>query len=219
MDRAVLSQRITDILRELTRITNTFYALNMADIQRYPENFETLSVDAALRCEQVTCRARHLIYTVGNKPRREYLLAAADAQGIGVHLQDEIVEITLPRLLYQRDKWRNTEFLLEPFTAAMTKFAEENAMPRYECCAVCFTHVYQEGTAMCMVRDPDSMELKRYLDVIASFLLLDDNGLLCDLHSTAELGDGNYTRVTVMERRRFPGWLNERLPYSKLVCD
>ena len=43
MDRAVLSQRITSILSDLNRLTNTLYALNMTDIQRYPENYEVLS--------------------------------------------------------------------------------------------------------------------------------------------------------------------------------
>ena len=61
MDRAVLSQRITSILSDLNRLTNTLYALNMTDIQRYPENYEVLSTDAALRAEKITCRLRHLI--------------------------------------------------------------------------------------------------------------------------------------------------------------
>ena len=213
MDRIVLSQRITGILEDMKRIENTLYALNMADIQRYPENFKTLSVDAALRCEQVSCKARHLIYAAAVMPKQEYLLMAADAQGIEVQVQDDIVEITLPRLLYKRDKWKSTEFLLDPFIAAMARYAEQYALPRFYRCTVCFTHVYTDGTPMRLVRDPDSMELKRYLDVVSSFLLLDDNGLLCDVHSTAELGSGDYTRITVMERRRFPGWLNERLSF------
>ena len=213
MDRAILSQRIASMLRDMKRIENTLYALNMADIQRYPENFETLAMDAALRCEQLACRARHLIYAACHKPKEEYLRLAAGAQGVNIQMQDEIVEIKLPSLLYKRDKWKSMEFLLDPFTAAMEKWVEENAAPKFTQCTVCFTHVYRSDTPVRMVRDPDSMEVKRYLDVVASFLLLDDNGLLCDIHTTAELGDGNYTRVTVMERRRFPGWLNERIYY------
>ena len=213
MDRTILSQRITSMLRDVKRIENTFYALNMADIQRYPENFETLAMDAALRCEQLACRARHLIYAACNKPKEEYLCVAAAAQGVEIQMQDEIVEIKLPSLLYKRDKWRSMEFLLEPFSATLERWTEENAAPKFEQCTVCFTHVYRRDTQVRMIRDPDNMEVKRYLDVVASFLLLDDNGLLCDIHTTAELGDGNYTRVTVMERRRFPGWLNERIYY------
>ena len=34
MDRAILSQRITSIISDLNRLTNTLYSLNMTDIQR-----------------------------------------------------------------------------------------------------------------------------------------------------------------------------------------
>ena len=216
MDRTVLSQKIASMLRDVKRIENTFYALNMTGIQRYPDNFETLALDAALRCEHLSCQARHLIYAACNKPKEEYLRMAAGAQGVDIQMQDEIVEIKLPSLLYKRDKWKSMEFLLDPFTAALERWTEENAAPKFEQCTVCFTHVYRSDTPVRMIRDPDSMEVKRYLDVVASFLLLDDNGLLCDIHTTAELGNDNYTRVTVMERRRFPGWLNERIYYPEM---
>lgn len=60
MDRATLSKRITSILSDLTRLTNALYALNTTDIQRYPENYEVLSTDAALRAERIACRLRHM---------------------------------------------------------------------------------------------------------------------------------------------------------------
>ena len=63
MNRVIISQRITSILGELSRLTSTLYAMNMADIQKYPENYEVLSTDAALRAEQIACRLRHLIYS------------------------------------------------------------------------------------------------------------------------------------------------------------
>lgn len=53
MDRIALSQRITSILSDMERLTNTLYAMNIADIQRYPENYELLSTDAALRAETI----------------------------------------------------------------------------------------------------------------------------------------------------------------------
>ena len=77
MDRAVLSQRITSILSDLNRLTNTLYALNMTDIQRYPENYEVLSTDAALRAEKITCRLRHLIYSTTNIKKAKASLQTA----------------------------------------------------------------------------------------------------------------------------------------------
>ena len=62
MDRAILSTRNTSILSDISRLNSALYALNTTDIQRYPENYEVLSTDAALRAERVACRLRHIIY-------------------------------------------------------------------------------------------------------------------------------------------------------------
>ena len=56
MDRTILSKRISSILAEITRLTNALNAMNTANIQRYPDNYEVLSTDAALRAERITCR-------------------------------------------------------------------------------------------------------------------------------------------------------------------
>ena len=69
MNRAILSQRITSILADLNRLTNALYAINTTDIQRYPDNYEVLSTDAALRAENIACRLRHLIYSTTTRTR------------------------------------------------------------------------------------------------------------------------------------------------------
>ena len=51
MERKHLSQQIGQILDDLSRLTNTLYAMGTSDIQRYPDNYEVLSTDAALRAD------------------------------------------------------------------------------------------------------------------------------------------------------------------------
>ena len=63
MDRKLISHRIGSILDDISRLSNALYALDTTDIQRYPDNYETLSIDAALRAERIACRLRHLIYS------------------------------------------------------------------------------------------------------------------------------------------------------------
>ena len=55
MERKHLSQQIGQILDDLARLSNTLYAMGTADIQRYPDNYEVLSTDAALRAEKIAC--------------------------------------------------------------------------------------------------------------------------------------------------------------------
>ena len=219
MNRAILSQRITSILSDLNRLTNALYAMNTTDIQRYPDNYEVLSTDAALRAENIACRLRHLIYSTTSLPKEEYLISASMTQGVKVQYEDGILEVTLPCLLPKRKQRHSTEFLLDPFTAAMTQYAKEHPMPRLQHCVVCFSHVYCQDLPKRRVRDYDNLELKQFLDVAASFILTDDSGLLCDAYNTTELGETDCTRISIMDSSRFPEWLAERQAALQSITD
>ena len=210
MDKAILSKRISSILAEITRLTNALNAMNTANIQRYPDNYEVLSTDAALRAERITCRLRHLIYSTTDIKKEEYLTSAAVMQGIDIQRRGEVLEITLPCLLPKRKQKQNTEYLLDPFTAALSQYAKTNPMPRLQHCVICFSHIYDRELPSRRIRDYDNLELKQFLDVAASFILSDDSGLLCDAYHTTELGETDCTRISIMDSRHFPDWLDAR---------
>ena len=50
--------------------------MDTTDIQRYPDNYEVLSTDAALRAEKIACRLRHLIYSSTTIHKGDYLTSA-----------------------------------------------------------------------------------------------------------------------------------------------
>lgn len=219
MDRAILSQRITSILDEIARLTNALYAMNTADLQRYPDNYEVLSTDAALRAERIACRLRHLIYSTTSIKKEEYLSSAGTMQGIEIRYEDKIMEITLPSLLPKRKQRQSTEFLLDPFHFALSRYAGSHPMPRFQHCVVCFSHVYCQELPERRVRDYDNLELKQLLDVAASFIMVDDSGLLCDAYNTTELGETDCTRISIMAQERFPSWLAKRQNSLKSISD
>ena len=105
MNRSTVSRRISSILDDIQRLTNALYAMNTTDLQRYPDNYEVLSTDAALRAEGIACRLRHLIYASTTTPKAEYLTSAAHTQGISVRCKDGIFEVTLPGLIPKRKMW------------------------------------------------------------------------------------------------------------------
>ena len=85
MDRKLISHRIGSILDDISRLSNALYALDTTDIQRYPDNYETLSIDAALRAERIACRLRHLIYSSTTIHKGDYLKYAGAKNGITVN--------------------------------------------------------------------------------------------------------------------------------------
>lgn len=219
MNRAILSQRISSILDDIQRLNSALFAMNTTDIQRYPDNYETLSTDAALRAEQIACRLRHLIYATTCVSKEEYLPAAAAMMGITIEEQDGVMQITLPGLLPKRKRKPSAEFLLDPFSAALSQYAKAHAMPRYEHCVVCFSSIYNHEVPERRVRDYDNLEMKQLLDVAASYLLVDDSGLLCDAYMTTELGETDCTRIFIMDSDRFPSWIKDREKVLDSIVD
>ena len=219
MNRAIISQRITSILAEIERLNNALYAMNTTDIQRYPDNYEVLSTDAALRAERITCRLRHLIYATTSIKKEEYLRSAETMQGIEISENDGILEIKLPCLLPKRRQRQSAEFLLDPLYFALEQYAKENTLPHYRECVVCFAQVYDQALPTRRVRDYDNLEEKQILDLLSSFVMADDTGLLCDAYNTAELGEQDCTMIFVMEKHRFPGWLAEHKSSLKSISD
>ena len=120
MNRAIISQRITSILAEIERLNNALYAMNTTDIQRYPDNYEVLSTDAALRAERITCRLRHLIYATTSIKKEEYLRSAETMQGIEISENDGILEIKLPCLLPKRRQAQSSCWIRLPPRSPIT---------------------------------------------------------------------------------------------------
>jgi len=219
LDKNMLSQRIASIQVEIGRLNSALYAMDTTNLQRYPDNYEVLSTDAALRAERIACRLRHLIYTSTSIKKEEYLTSAAVMQGVVVSYEDSLLEITLPCLLPKRQKRQSSEFLIDPIHAALSQYAKSHPMPQFQHCVVCFSHVYCQELPERRVRDYDNLELKQLLDVVASFIMVDDSGLLCDAYNTTELGETDCTRISIMPQSRFPTWLAEREKRLKSISD
>ena len=65
MERTVISRRIGQLTSDIDKLKSTLAAIEGTDIALYPENYNMLTTDAALRSELIACRMRHLIYYNG----------------------------------------------------------------------------------------------------------------------------------------------------------
>ena len=68
-------------------------------------------------------------------------------------------------------------------------------------------------------RDYDNLEMKQILDVVCAYLMMDDNGLLCNVYNTTELGEEDVTKLFVMDQDMFPGWLEEHQNALETMSD
>ena len=219
MNRTIISQRITSILSEIDRLNSALYAMNSTDIQRYPDNYEVLSTDAALRAEGITCRLRHLIYATTAIKKSDYLCSASTMQGVGIREDEGVLEITLPCLLPKRKQRQSTEFLIDPFYAALEGYSRQNALPRFSHCVVCFAHIYCQDLPERRVREYHNKEQKKHKDVITTIMLEDQKGLQCDAKKNTELGEADCTHIFIMDSDQFPRWLESHQNSLKTISD
>ena len=207
MDRTSISRRIGSIKGDIEKLSNTLCAIEKTDIENYPDNYAMLTTDAALRSELIACRMRHLLYG-STATRKETYLASAG-----------VVEITLPCLLPKRKQRQSTEFLIDPLYFTLSQYSDNNELPKFRQCVVCFSHIYSEKFHNRRVRDYDNLELKQLLDVLSTFIMVDDTGLLVDAYNTTEIGEADCTRISVMAKEDLPKWLNEREKSLKTISD
>lgn len=212
-------QRLQGIEDEINKLNNILFALKTTDIQKYSANYEELSTDAALRAERIACQLRNLVYITDFTGKSTYMKLAADAHGIHISQENEILSIRLPGLLPKRKARTNTAFLHEPLNYALQEYLKNHNLTLYKDCVVCFSQIYDENLSLRRIRDYDNLEFKQILDTIATYVLLDDTGLFCDSYHTTELGECDHTIVYIMERSAFPEWVKSRKNHIKTISE
>ncbi len=219
MNKTVISKRINKIMTDISKLSNTLCAIDKTDIETHPDNYTMLTTDAALRSELIACRMRHLLYSTTDLKKETYLASAGVVQGIRIKESNGVFEITLPCLVPKRTQRQSAEFLIDPLYFTLSQYADSHKLPKFKQCVVCFSHIYSEELSSLRIRDYDNLELKQLLDVISTYIMEDDNGLLIDAYNTTEIGKQDCTRISVMTKERFSDWLSERENSLKTISD
>lgn len=210
MDRKILTDRITSVSGDIRRLNAVLFAMETTDATRFPEDYSSMSVDAARRAEWIALRLRHLVYVLPFTWKRDYLPQAADTMGIKIEQREGMYEITLPGLMPKRKSGRGTEYLIDPLMAALDRHVKAHGVVRFPHYTVCFVMVYDRSLPERRIRDYDNLELKAVLDAAAAYLMESDSGLLCDAFHSTELGEVDCTRMFIMDSRCYPQWYAER---------
>lgn len=84
---------------------------------------------------------------------------------------------------------------------ALTKILED--IPNYD------TH--SKLYSLVRTAEGNTIETKRYLDVIESIMLTNDSGLLCSVLQTTEMGDCDCTEFYLMQPESLSVWAKDRV--------
>lgn len=192
-------QRINRLKDDVLRFQNAICAYETTDAARYPENFEKLGLDMAMRAEAIACSTRNIASVFMTNGRKQLIRQVADAQGIQVRQNKLGYEISMPYLMTKRSSRQSVMFLLEPLSCALEAFTKEHPIERMDRAVIWYIYEYEEGTPTRHIRDYDNLEAKEVLDVINTFFLVDDGGGFCELHYSTRRGKKNSTRIIISQ--------------------
>lgn len=207
MNKFSLYARIQDIEAEVSYLRNSLFTLKAIDVAKQPDNFESLSTNAALRSERITCQLRSMVFATGVISKPDYMESLQEIHNIELEYKDAIFMIKLPGLLPKRPTHSNTAFLNDPIHFALQTYVQEQPLPIFQNCVISFTQMYDQALDLQRIRDYDNLEFKQILDTIAAFVLHDDGGIHCDVYHTTRLGEQDCTLIHIMDKQTFPNWL------------
>lgn len=210
MNRKLISRRLAEVSSDLRQLGYKIRAVDTLDLDRFPKHYENMVLETALLSEKVTCKLRSLVYASTTIRKPEYLSQAAETQAVQVGYQEEILSITLPRLLPRRSGKYSSLFLTDPIHSALDRFSSNQPLPKFRECTVCIVHEYDCSCCDRPFFDFDNLQQKQLIDTIAAHVLTDDNALLCDVFCTSQPGGEDRTKVFIMAKNRFSQCLTAR---------
>jgi len=159
--------------------------------------------------EVAAVQLRNLAARTAAQDRPRFYSEVCSALCVEIRETHDWIRIRVPGILPKRNQRDDRAFLVRPLRQALSEYLRENPMERFSKCAVCITHRYDASLGPLRVRDYDSIETRRYLDVIESMLLTDAGGLSCTVLQNSALGDSDATFFYLMLPESIPKWLEQ----------
>ena len=117
--------------------------------------------------------------------------------------------ISLPVILPRRGEKDRARFLDEPLRAAIRRYCQDRALPKFQTCVLVYEHIYDAAYPRRRVTDHDNLELKHCQDVLEAAFLANDTASLCSVFQCSHPGEEVGTRIWILTPEQFEIWLGK----------
>ncbi len=117
--------------------------------------------------------------------------------GYLVYADGDDTVIELPQLPLRQHRSVNCRYIIDPLLYSLEQYIRETGHPRYDYCTIKITHVFMEDTALRQIHDYDNLEVKKVLDAISLYLMVDDNIKRCHVYHMSAVGDELWTQIRI----------------------
>ena len=117
--------------------------------------------------------------------------------------------ISLPVMLPRRGGKDRARFLDEPLRAAVRRYCQDRALPKFQTCVLVYEHIYDAAYPRRRVTDHDNLELKHCQDVLEAAFMANDTASLCSVFQCSHPGEEVGTRIWILTPEQFEIWLGK----------
>ena len=117
--------------------------------------------------------------------------------------------VRIPALLPKKASG-SADYIRSYLYPAMRRFFEGKPPVRFKDCVIVYRHVYDKSRPEREMRDHDNIEINMVTDIIAMYVLPDDNPAVCSHYYCSATGCEDRTEVYVIPKHEFPRWMAEK---------
>lgn len=122
--------------------------------------------------------------------------------------------IRIPALLPKKEKGTK-DYIRTSLYLAMKNFFIRKEPVRYNDCVIIYRHVYDKARPERKKRDHDNIEVNIVTDIVAMYVMTDDNPDFCTHYYCSNAGNEERTEVYVVPKTDFSDWLSKERNMSE----
>ena len=154
---------------------------------------------------EVTClQLRWILIACLVTPKDKLFDEISDTQGYSVEERNGVICIRTPALPLKKRYRSNCSYIAVPLAHVLKQYSREHEIHRLRDAIVTIRHNYPSDLPVRYIRDHDNIEVKKVLDVVSLYFLLEDNMAHCDLYYTAKASDTYFTEIFIAPKPENP---------------
>ena len=167
-----------------------------------------LLLDVVKMSEKSACNLRELVIRYGYPEERDELeQIVLGSHPVDIGFTEEGWFAVRMDPLAKAKTLASKPYIRGIIAPAMKKFFADKPNIRYPQCVLIFRHVYDRKFPVRHMRDYDNVEVKQVTDVVAMYVMVDDNPFVCETYYLSAPGDVPRTDIFVVPQSEFLKWL------------
>ncbi len=155
-------------------------------------------VEIALDGEIIALNLRKLLIEASVISKEELHHKICIMNGYSVHKIGDTTIVRMPPLALKERAYKKFSYFLNPLYGCLDEYAKQNEIEKYDRCVLKIKHIFPRETPLRQLHDFDNLEVKKVIDAIALYFLIDDNVTKCQVHHVGEYGDKFETEVWIL---------------------